>query len=241
MVKHQSKVVNNIGSNYLQYSIVYLKVSQKSAQDAKQCHVVSFTHLTDHTQWSVTTLSHALIVYWCQQHWCLSVCLSHSFCRLVTLAEGQTVDRWTIESCVSFVCWYTYILNDIERYLLDDAAKTEVISMLKNERPTWYHLLYYFTSYVLNMFRTLIYPSSGAWDCVVELPHQSSCSQFVVCWSFGAAGFGWCLFCRLKRSPPNTSRTKSPTHNELRTRRLMSTQSQAADDGYINVRNMLST
>ena len=48
------------------------------------------------------------------------------------------------------------------------------------------------------MFRTLKYPSSGACDCVVELPHRSSCSQFVVCWRFGAAGFEWCLFCRLK-------------------------------------------
>ena len=33
--------------------------------------------------------------------------------------------------------------------------------------------LFYFTSYVLNMFRTLIYPSSGACDCAVELPHRS--------------------------------------------------------------------
>ena len=48
------------------------------------------------------------------------------------------------------------------------------------------------------MFRTLIYPSSGACDCLVELPHRSFCSQFVVCWRFGAAGFGWCSFCRLK-------------------------------------------
>jgi len=32
-------------------------------------------------------------------------------------------------------------------------------SQLKNKRPTWCHLLFYFTSYVLNMFRTLIYPS----------------------------------------------------------------------------------
>jgi len=39
------------------------------------------------------------------------------------------------------------------------------------------------------MFRTLIYPSSGACDCAVELPHQSLCSRFVVCWRFGAAGF----------------------------------------------------
>ena len=36
------------------------------------------------------------------------------------------------------------------------------------------------------MFRTLIYPSSGACDYVDELPHRSYCSQFVVCWSF------WC-------------------------------------------------
>jgi len=51
---------------------------------------------------------------------------------------------------------------------------------------------------VLNMFRTLIYPSSGACDYVVELPHRSSCSQFVVCWRFGASGFEWCSFCGLK-------------------------------------------
>jgi len=61
-------------------------------------------------------------------------------------------------------------------------------------------LLFYFTSYVLDMFRTLIYPSSGACDCVVELPHRSSCSQFIVCWRFGAAGFGWCSSCRLKHN-----------------------------------------
>ena len=36
----------------------------------------------------------------------------------------------------------------------------------------------YFISlnYALNMFRTLIYPSSGDGDCVDELPHRSSCS-----------------------------------------------------------------
>jgi len=39
-------------------------------------------------------------------------------------------------------------------------------------------LLFYFTSYALNMFRTLIYPSSGACDYSVELPHWSYCSWF---------------------------------------------------------------
>ena len=44
------------------------------------------------------------------------------------------------------------------------------------------------------------------------IPHRSSCSQFVVCWSFVATGFWWCSFWRLqpaKRTPPNTSRNKS--------------------------------
>ena len=48
---------------------------------------------------------------------------------------------------------------------------------MKNKRPTWCHLLFYFTSYVLNMFRTLIYSSSGACDYCVELPHWSYCSE----------------------------------------------------------------
>ena len=51
-----------------------------------------------------------------------------------------------------------------------------VYTKLTNERPTWCHLLFYFTYYALNMFRTLIYPSSGACDCVDELSHRSSCS-----------------------------------------------------------------
>jgi len=33
---------------------------------------------------------------------------------------------------------------------------------------------FYFTSYLLNMFQTLIYPSSGACDYSVELPHCAS-------------------------------------------------------------------
>ena len=57
--------------------------------------------------------------------------------------------------------------------------------LLKNKRPTWCHLLLYFTSYVLNMFQTLIYPSSGACDYSVELPHWSYCSWFDVCCSLG--------------------------------------------------------
>ena len=68
--------------------------------------------------------------------------------------------------------------------LLDRAS----LWYLRNKRPTWCHLLFYFTSYVLNMFQALIYPSSGACDCSVELPHWSFCSWFDVCWEFRC---GW--------------------------------------------------
>ena len=42
-------------------------------------------------------------------------------------------------------------------------------------RPTWCQLIFYFTSYVLNMFRTLIYPSSGACDCRLKHNCASAC------------------------------------------------------------------
>ena len=86
-------------------------------------------------------------------------------------------------------------------------------------------LLFYFTSYVLNTFRTLIYPSSGACDCVDKLPHRSSCSQLVVCVGdlvrvvLGGVRFaGFSLQNEHHQIP---AATKAPTHNELRTRRPM--------------------
>jgi len=45
------------------------------------------------------------------------------------------------------------------------------------------------------MFRTLTYPSSGACDYSVELPHWSYCSWFDVCWSFGEVGLKWYPCC----------------------------------------------
>ena len=77
-------------------------------------------------------------------------------------------------------------------------SSIKFIKYMKNKRPTWCHLLFYFTSYVLNMFRTLLYPSSGACDYSVELSHWSYCSWFDVCWSFGVVGLEWYPCCRLK-------------------------------------------
>jgi len=52
---------------------------------------------------------------------------------------------------------------------------------------------------VLNMFRTLIFPSSGACDYTVELPHWLYCCWFDVCWSFGVVGLGWYPCSRLQQ------------------------------------------
>ena len=68
------------------------------------------------------------------------------------------------------------------------------------------------------MFRTLIYPSSGACDCIVELSHLSFCSCFAVCWRFGAAGFGWCSFCSCA-SACNTDTTQNQPHQISNTQR----------------------
>ena len=91
------------------------------------------------------------------------------------------------------------------------------------------------------MVRTLIYPSSGACDCAAELPH----------WSF----------CSVKTTQirlPTTTKRQTTSHQTHITKYRKFTltlnpaslqnkttdvviQSQAPDDGYINVRNVLST
>jgi len=77
---------------------------------------------------------------------------------------------------------------------------SEQQSVLKNKRTTWCHLILYFTSYVLNMFRTLICSSSVACNYSVELPRYSYCSWFDVCWGFGVVGLEWYPCCRLKQN-----------------------------------------
>jgi len=87
---------------------------------------------------------------------------------------------------------------------------------MKNKRPNLCHLLFYFTSYVFYMFRTLIYPSLGACDYSVELLHWSNFSWFDVCWSLGVVGLEWYPCCRLKHSwyhsNPTQPHRNSKTH-----------------------------
>jgi len=61
-------------------------------------------------------------------------------------------------------------------------------------------------TYVLNMFRTLINPSSGACDYSVELPHWSYCSWFDV-------------VSVLQAEACNTDTTPSQPHRNSNTRR----------------------
>ena len=89
------------------------------------------------------------------------------------------------------------------------------------------------------MFRTLIYPLSGACDYSVELPHWSYCSWFDVCWRFGVVGLEWYPCCRLQPATPNLQHTSNQEQYDQCGNSIE--YSQPPDDGYINVRNMLST
>ena len=83
---------------------------------------------------------------------------------------------------------------------------------------TCYFILFYFTSYVLNMFRTLIYPLSGAWNYSAELPHWSYCSWIDVRWSFRVVGLELYLCCRLKHNY-NTDTIPTQPHRNSKTHR----------------------
>jgi hypothetical protein len=79
---------------------------------------------------------------------------------------------------------------------------------------------FYLTSYALNMFWTLIYPSSRAYDYSVELPHWSrvlgSMCVGVLVW------LGWCgirvtVLQPATRIPHQLNHTETPTNIEPRT------------------------
>jgi len=70
-------------------------------------------------------------------------------------------------------------------------------------------------------------------DCAVELPHLSFCSCFAVCWRFGATRH------YSKLTAPKLQHTSNQEQYDQCGN--STAQSQAPDDGYIKVRNMLST
>jgi len=111
-------------------------------------------------------------------------------------------------------------------------------------------LLFHYS--MLNMFRMLIHPSSGACDLFVELFRGLYCSGSM---RVGVTvRFGWggvVSLCRLKQcfslhkhtTPPQPNHTVTPTHIELEQynpRNNSTNKSQAPEDGCTNIRNMLS-
>jgi len=69
---------------------------------------------------------------------------------------------------------------------------------------------FYYTSSVLNMFRTLIHPSSGACDFFYCITTLVVCSCFDVSWSFGVVVLGWseAVFQPATRIPPQPATPK---------------------------------
>ena len=83
---------------------------------------------------------------------------------------------------------------------------------------------------MLNTFRTLIYPSTGASDYSVELPHWSYCSWFDVCWSFGVVGLEWYPCCMLKHNYTDT--TPKQPHRNSNTHRTNTTNVVIQQNGH---------
>jgi len=102
---------------------------------------------------------------------------------------------------------------------------------------------FYFTSSMLNMFRTLIHPSSGACDFSVVSPHWLRVLVSMCVGVLEWLGWGGGRLQLATWIPPQPSHSKTPTHIKTRTRNQCgdtTEKSQAPDDGCINVRNMLS-
>jgi len=102
-------------------------------------------------------------------------------------------------------------------------------------------LKFYFTSSVLNMFRTLIHPSSGACDFSIVSPHWL-CVLVSMCVRVSVWLVRVVKACHTDTTL--TSHTETRTHIETRTHNQCGDKiekSQAPDDGCINVRNILST
>ena len=95
---------------------------------------------------------------------------------------------------------------------------------------------FYFTS-MLNMFRTLIHPSSGACTFSIVSPHWS-CVLVSMCVGVSVwLGWGGIRVAGYMDTTP-TSHTETPTHIETRTHDQCGDtidNSQAPDDGCINV------
>ena len=109
---------------------------------------------------------------------------SPPFCRSIIVISRFTVPMWlhfpyTQLSHSNAQCWEEVISSPGMWHHKSDINLTTFLMtwclldraslwQLKNKKPTRCHLLFYCTSYRLNMFRALLFPSSGAQDCDVD-------------------------------------------------------------------------
>ena len=126
------------------------------------------------------------------------------FCWITTL-----VVLFLVRCVLEFLCGWVGVVSDVY-WTVHHCDSWRIKDQLDVT------ILFHFTSYVLNMFRTLINPSSGACDYSVELPHWSYCSWFDVYWSFCVVGLE-----PATRIPLQLNHTETPTHIEPRTIRSM--------------------
>ena len=93
---------------------------------------------------------------------------------------------------------------------------------------------------MLNMFRMLIHPSSGACDLFVELFHGLYCSGSTC---VGVTLCTECLSPHTDTTPPQPNHNVTPKHiepDQYNPWNNSTNKSQAPEDGCINIRNMLS-
>ena len=114
-----------------------------------------------------------------------------SICRTLQFhVEWTNIGNFRIENVQSQVLLKADILSESNVYWTVHHCKSWGI---KNQLDVTCYL--YFTYYLLNMFRTLVCPSSGAYDCVDGLPHRLSCS--VKTDVFAISVTLWCVMVRL--------------------------------------------
>ena len=70
-------------------------------------------------------------------------------------------------------------------------------------------LAFLFHYLMLNMFRMLIHPSSGACDLFIELFHGFYCSGSMRCWCYVVVWLGWCGIPAKPQRNTNTHRTRT--------------------------------
>jgi len=98
-----------------------------------------------------------------------------------------------------------------------------IILIVEYRETNLMSLVLLFHYLMLDMFRMLIHPSSGASDLFVELFHGLYCSGSMFFWCYGVVWLGWCdirmqaeasFSLHTDTTPPQPNHNVTPTHIE---------------------------